>query len=120
MRFLLLFSLSGLTALLLGPFLPYWGLMLLMGIFAAFVGGTGTGAFFSAALAVGIVWLLIPLRITRNTGSNLPEMIGQLMDINHSFMLLLATSLIGFLIGGFGALTGNRFRKLIEKERTIY
>lgn len=120
MRFLLLFVLSGLTAFLLGPILPYWGLMFFIAILAALVGGTGVSAFFSAGLAIGIVWLLVVLRITIKTGSDLPEKIGQLMNIENSFMLLLATSLIGFLIGGFGALTGNRFRKLFERDRTIY
>lgn len=120
MRFLLLFALSAFTAFILGPILPYWGIMLLIAILATVVGGSGIGAFFSAGLAVGIVWLLVPLRITMKTGSDLPEKISQLMNIEHSFMLLLATSLIGFLIGGFGALTGNRLRKLFEKDRTVY
>lgn len=108
------------AAFFLGPFLSYWGLMLLIGLLAAFVGGKGTGAFFSAALAVGAVWLLVPFLITLNTGSDLPEKVSQIMNIDHSFVLLLATSSIGFLIGGFGALTGNRFRRLFEKDRINY
>ena len=120
MKFLLLFILSGLTAYFLGPYLPHWGLMFAISVLAAIVGGKGATAFFSAALAVGLVWFLIPLSIVFQTGSELPDKMGRIMGVNHVFLLMGITSLIGFMVGGFGAFMGNRFHMLFQKDKTSY
>lgn len=120
MKFFILLVLSVMVAFFLGPFFPYWGIMLCIAIVSALVGGTGTGSFFSAALAVWAVWLLVPFFIISKTESELPTKIGQIMGFGHAHLLVWATSLIGFLIGGFSALTGNRLRKLFEKEKIHY
>jgi len=120
MRPLVLFILSGLSAYVLGAFLPHWGLMLLIAVLAACVGGNGWLAFFSAGLAVGAVWLFVPVMIAVETGSALPEKVAGIMGFEHSAVLFVATSLIGFLLAGFGALTGNRFRRLFRREKRGY
>lgn len=116
MRFSILFILSGLCAYLFGAYLPHWGLMLVIGVLAFAVGGKSSVAFFSAALAVGVVWFFVPLLIVLRTGSNLPEKMAEIMGLGGDLPLFGATSLLGFLIGGLGALTGNRLRKLFEKD----
>ena len=116
MRFALLFSASGLAAYFLGPYMPYWALMLLIAVMAALMGGNGWVAFLSAAMAVGIIWFIIPFMISLNTGSDLPEKIAAIMGVEHNMLLFAAASFMGFLIAGFSALTGNRFRKLFDKE----
>lgn len=113
MKFLILFVLSGLSAFLLGVYLPYWVLMLFLGALAALVAGNGWTAFFAPALAVGMVWLIVPLTIIQETGSDLPHKLGEIMGLDQTF-LFLATSLMGFFLAGLGALTGYRLRKLLE------
>jgi len=120
MKFLLLFVLSGLTAFFLGPYLPHWGLMLAISVLAAIVGGKGLSAFVSAALAVGLVWLLVPVSIMLQTGSDLPDKMARIMGMDHVFFLMGVTSLIGSLIGGLAAFMGNRFRRLFQKNKIIY
>jgi len=116
MKYFLLFVTSGLVVLLTGPFLPHWGLMLVIAVTAALVGGNSLRSFFSAALAWGIVWFAVPLLIMLKTGSDLPEKIGGIMGISNEIFLVAATALTGFLMGGLGALTGNLFGKLFEKD----
>jgi hypothetical protein len=116
MRFTLMFILSGLCAYLFGAYLPHWGLMLAIGVLAVAVGGKGTMAFFSAALAVGVVWFLVPFLTMLRTGSGLPEKMTEIMGLGNDLPLFGVTSLIGFLIGGLGALSGNKLRKIFEKK----
>lgn len=120
MKFLILFICSGVAALILGPFIPYWGIMFLIAVMAAILGGKGLNTFFSAGLGMGLVWLLIPLWIQGETDSALPQMVAQIMGLKHEGYLLGATSILGFLMGGIAALTGNLFRKLFEKDKEFY
>lgn len=120
MKFLILFVCSGVAALILGPFIPYWGIMLSIAVLAAILGGKGVYSFFSAGLGMGLVWYLIPLMIQWDTESTLPERVAQIMGLEHEGLLLAATSFLGFLMGGLAALTGNLFRKLFEKDKGFY
>lgn len=116
MRFSLLFILSGLVAYFFGAYLPHWGIMLTIGVLAALIGGKGSMAFFSAALAVGAVWFFVPLWITVRTNSDLPDRMAAIMGFNDDLALFGITALLGFLSGGLPALTGNRLRKIFEKK----
>lgn|SRR5690606_30517567 len=120
MRFSLLFILSAICSYVFGAYLPHWGLMLVIGGLAAAVGGKDSMAFFSAALAVGAVWFFVPLLIVIRTGSDLPEKMSSIMGLGSDLALFGATALLGFLLGGFAALTGNRLRKLFEKDSESY
>lgn len=117
MKFSILFVLSATCAYLFGAYLPHWGLMLMIGVIAVAVGGRGSMAFFSAALAVGLVWSIIPFLTILRTGSDLPRKMAEIMGLSNDLALFGATSLMGFLIGGFGALSGNKLRKLFEKKQ---
>ncbi len=116
MRFSLLFILSGMCAYFLGAYLPHWGIMLVIGLLAAAVGGRGSMAFFAAALAVGAVWFFAPLWITISTDTDFPGKMAEVMGFDNDLALFGITALIGFLLGGLAALTGNRLRKIFEKE----
>lgn len=116
MKFFAQFFFSALLALLLGPHFPYWVLMLLIALSAVVIKGNGFTAFSSAALGVGLVWLIVPLVIWSTTGSELPEKIGEIMGISNSALLVGISGLMGFLIGGSSALTGNLFGKLFERN----
>ncbi len=120
MRFLVLLILTILAAYLLGPIVPYWGLMSVIAVLAILVGGSGTSAFFAGALAMAAVWFFVPFLIVREAGSVLAGGMAQTFGFSSALFLMGATSLLGFLLGGFSALTGNRFRKVFEKEKPIY
>ena len=119
-KFLILFVCSGVAALILGPLIPYWGIMFSIAILAAILGGKGVNSFFSAGLGMGLVWFLIPLWIQWETDSALPQKVAQIMGLDHDGLLLAVTSFLGFLMGGLSALTGNLFRKLFEKDKGFY
>ncbi|WP_229683548.1 hypothetical protein [Echinicola rosea] len=108
------------ATVLLGPWLTYWMMMLVWAAMGAAIGGNGSRVFFAAGLGVGLTWLGQGYWITVNTGSQLPEQMADIMGMGNGEVLMLVTALLGFLIGGFSALTGNRFRTLFERNTPYY
>jgi len=111
---------SALAALLLGPLLPFWGLMVVIGICAALIGGKRITAFLGAGLGMGLVWFALPLWITVRTGSELPARIGAIMGLENPIILIVVTCILGFLIAGLSAWTGNSFRKIFSEPDMPY
>jgi hypothetical protein len=120
MKFILLFVASALLALLIGPFLPFWGIMLGVAGIAALIGGHKIVAFAACGLGVGLVWFAVPMWIALKTESDLPGNIGLIMGLENPIFVVLITALLGFLIGAFSALTGNSFRKIFENTGSPY
>lgn len=116
MKFSALFILSVLCAYFFGVYLPHWVLMLVICLLAAIIGGKASMAFFSAALAVGAVWFFVPLWITVRTDSDFPDRMAEIMGLGNGLALFGLTALLGFLLGGLAGLTGNRLRRILEKE----
>ncbi len=99
-------------ALVLQLFLPWWS----VGI-AAFIGGLAwdkkvAGAFLSGFLGIFLLWVIYALIIDIRTSSILSPKIAQLFSLPAlSLITILLTGIVGGLVGGFSALTGNFVRK---------
>jgi hypothetical protein len=113
---IILFLAVGLIAYLLGPFFPFWVLMILIGVFSFFVGERPMRSFFAAGVAMGLVWLGLSLWISINSASALPDQMAELMGLKKSNLLWVATALVGFLIAGFSAMTGGFFRRFFKRK----
>ncbi len=121
LKFILVFIVSILLVFFVGPFLPYWGLMIAVALIGFAVGGNSGAAFFAGGLAFGIAWLAVSLTVSIKTGSGLPEKMAILFGVPNSSLLWIITAILGFTIGGLSSLTGNLLRKLYMKnEYGIY
>ncbi|MEX0883065.1 MAG: hypothetical protein WDZ72_06275 [Cyclobacteriaceae bacterium] len=116
MRFFIQVVLSALISLILGPYLVYWVLMLIIAGMAALIKGPAFLSFVAGAIGVGSVWVLVPLFIWSGSDSDLPEKIAAIMGMGNSALLVGISGLIGFFIGGSSALAGNLFGKLFENN----
>ena len=116
MKFILFTVLTALLVLVFNPFLHYWSVMILIGIFAAFIGNKGAGAFFAGGLGMGLAWLGQSIYISTFSGSSLPDKMGELMGFGSEMPLLAITGVLGFLLGAFSALTGSLFRNLFKRK----
>ncbi|MBD3628789.1 hypothetical protein [Cyclobacterium sp.] len=116
MKFFFHLVINALLAYILGPYIPYWMLMIIIALVAIWVKGPAFLAFFAGALGVALVWLIMPLLIWSVSGSALPGRFAQILDISNSSLLVGITALMGFLIGGSSALTGNLLGKLFSKN----
>jgi energy-coupling factor transporter transmembrane protein EcfT len=115
-RFLLTFLLVSLAVFILGVFLPYWALMILVSILVFFIGARPGTAFLSSGLAFGLTWFLMAIYISMQTGSELPFQVATLMGIKNDNLLWFGTGILGMILGGFSGLTGSLFKRLFEKN----
>jgi len=116
MKFILFTFLTALLVILFNPFLPYWAVMILIGILAVSVGNKGTGAFFAGGLGMGLAWLGQSIYISVISGSSLPEKMGDLMGLGSEITLFALTGALGFLLGAFSALAGSLLRSLFRRR----
>lgn len=115
-RFLMLFLSVALIVFILGVYLPYWPLMILVSIVSFFIGAKPVTSFLSSGLAFGLTWIFLAIYISIQTNSGLPPQMASLMGFKNDSLLWFATGILGLLLGGFSGLTGSLFKKLFEKK----
>jgi hypothetical protein len=115
MRFILLFLFTVGIVFFLNPLLPYWIIMILIGLASALVGLKGGYGFLAGGLGMGLAWLAQALYISVESGSNLPDKIGDLMGLGSGINVAVVTAILGFILGAFSAWTGSLLRNLNRK-----
>lgn len=116
MKFILFTFLTALLVIVFNPFLPYWAIMILIAILAAFLGKNGAGAFFAGGLGMGLAWLGQSIYLNTVSGSSLPDKMGELMGLGSDVALFAITGILGFLLGAFSAWTGSLLRKFFKRK----
>jgi|JI9StandDraft_1071089.scaffolds.fasta_scaffold02478_10 hypothetical protein len=107
MRFLLQFIGIAILAFVLELLLPWWSIAI-----AAFVGGIAFNSranFLAGFLGIGVLWLLYAVMMDATSAAPLAERISKVLFMNKP-LLLLVTTLIGGLVGGFAAMAGSALR----------
>ncbi|WP_026952114.1 hypothetical protein [Algoriphagus mannitolivorans] len=121
MRFILLTILVVLLVVFLGPLVPFWGLMIGIGLLSALILPTGFGGFMGGGLGMGFTWVGISIYLGLTSASALPDKMGELLGGVSGMTLVGVVGILGFLLGGFSGLSGVLFRKMIKPSpRNIY
>jgi hypothetical protein len=105
MKFIVQVVVIALLGWLLTLFLPWWGIAL-----AGFAGGyvVKSNANFTAGfIGIALLWALHALLIDLNAAAPLAEKVASLLMVKSKALLVVVTSLIGGLVGGFSSLTGS-------------
>ncbi|EKB48319.1 hypothetical protein [Cecembia lonarensis] len=113
-KFLIIFILTALTVLFIGPYVPFWVLMLIVVLICYFTGAGAGSSFLSAGLSFGLVWFFMVIKVLISSNSDLPVHMADLMGLKNDNLLWFSTALLGFLIGGFSAMTGALLKKLFQ------
>lgn len=116
MKFILVTFLVALVVIVFNPYLPYWAVMILIAVLAAFVDIKGAGAFFGGGIGMGLAWIGQSIYVSTFSGSHLPEKMGELMGLGSEMALFVLTAILAFLLGAFSALCGSLFRKLFKRK----
>ena len=93
-------------ALLLSLLLPWWSVFIPGLILGAILGRSGSHAFGWGFAGIGLLWLIQTLYIEIENGGVLTARIAELFSLPAPFLIIIATFLVGGLIGGFTSLTG--------------
>jgi len=108
MKFIIQFIAIALAAFLLELFMPWWCIAI-----AATAGGYALKSkanFLAGLLAIALLWLLKAWLLDASSAAPLAERVAAIFSLNKS-LLMLATALIGGLVGGFAAMAGGALKK---------
>jgi hypothetical protein len=107
------------TVFLLGGYLSFWILMLMVALLSFYLMDGNGATFFATGLGFGLAWLVKAFEIILQTSSKLPAQMAELMGIQNENLLYLATFLIGFFIGGLSGLTGTLLKKTFQRRNSL-
>ena len=98
-------------------FLPWWGLFITAGIAGAIMPTKGFPTFLAGFIAIAGLWFLQIYLIDVANESLLSNKVAAIFTLSSPLQLMLVSSLIGGICGGFAALTGKLFASIFKKER---
>jgi hypothetical protein len=102
--FLLIFVLAFIAQLLL----PWWVITPLCFMLAAWRGLSGGRSFLAGFLGIGLGWLVMANWLSLRNDGLLAHRVAQLLPLGgQGWLLVLATAVIGGLVGGLAALAGT-------------
>ena len=117
MKFILKIFLMGISSYLLPFYFPWWSIALGAGLVSLIIRGRNFNSFNAGFIAGGLVWFYLSFTIDNSTNSLLSEKIALLMNLTESIWLIYASTLIGALVAGFGALTGGLMGSIISPKK---
>ena len=98
-------------------FLPWWGVMVGAAFAGLIINNKGGISFLMGFFGVAILWFAQAYMIDAANASILSNKVAGIFTLSSGFMMILVTSLIGGICGGFGALTGKMAGDLFRKEK---
>lgn len=112
MLFLVIFMLT----LIIQFFSLWWSLTLIAFIAAYLLGKSNRHAFFSGFCAIGVLWVLLALFRSLPNDHVLAARMAKVFGLPHWTLVLLVSTLIGALLGGFSAWSGYLVRRAVTKK----
>ncbi|EMR01184.1 hypothetical protein [Cesiribacter andamanensis] len=93
---------------------PWWSVAVCAALVSALIPTTGKKAFWSGFAGIGLLWLFFALFYSIQTDFVLTQRVANLFGVGSSVVIILLTALIGAVVGGLGALTGNQLRQSLR------
>lgn len=107
--------LTALLSFIAGLYLPWWSLAIVAFVTALLIPQSLFKSFLSGFVAIFLLWSLLAWWVDAQNESLLSRKIAQLIPLGgSSLLLILVSALVGALVGGFAALTGSSFRRLVK------
>lgn len=118
MKFFGFLVVTVLVVVFANPFIPYWGVMISLFILAILLKPGNSASFWGGGFGMAMSWIGLSLYLTIQSGSDLPDKMAQILGAPSGTVLVVATGIIGFLLGSLSSLSGNLFRNIIKKRPT--
>ncbi|OJW66627.1 MAG: hypothetical protein BGO68_01600 [Candidatus Amoebophilus sp. 36-38] len=117
MRFIFQVILTSLISYILQQFMPSWIVVFVAAIVALFVQSNPAAAFLGGFAAISLLWMCKATIIDVYTNSILSVKVAAILGMKSSIMLILLTGILGGLLGGLGAASGQHLLRIIKKDR---
>jgi hypothetical protein len=117
MKFMIQVVLTGLLSYGAEHFLPWWTIGICAAIVAVGLPLNRITALLGGFTAIALFWMVAATLIDVRTNSILSVKIAPLLGFQSSTLLILLTGLVGGIVGGLGALSGQLLRTLLTQKR---
>ncbi len=118
MKFLIQVILTVLLSYVAEHFLPWWTIGICAAIVAMGVNLNKITAFWGGFTSISLLWMIVATSIDVYTNSVLSSKIAPLLGFQSSTLLVLLTGLVGGMVGGLGALSGQQLRTLLTQKES--
>jgi hypothetical protein len=108
--------LIGVLAFIIQQMFSWWTAALAAAIIAALIPTSGFKAFVSGFFGVGLLWLGLALISSIHTDFLLTERVARLFTLESGYLIIVASFLIGAILGGLGAWSGNQLRQVLRTD----
>ena len=98
-------------------FLPWWTIGICAAIIAMCLTLNRIAAFLGGFTAISLLWMIVATSIDVRTNAILSTKIAPLLGFQSSTLLILLTGLVGGMVGGFWALSGQQLRALLTPKK---
>lgn len=119
MKFLIQVVLTALLSYVAAQFLPWWSLGICAAVVAMSLSLTKITAFLGGFTSISLLWMCAATLIDVNTDAILSTKTAPLLGLPNPTLLILLTGLVGGIVGGLNALSGQQIRTLLTQKKTI-
>lgn len=112
-KVLIKIGLTSMLAFILQSVFPWWTAVIASFLISFIISSKGLSSFIGGFLGIAMLWFIMAAYTDIATGSILTDRVAAIFSLPNSWLLILVTSLIGGLAGGFGALTGSHLRSWV-------
>lgn len=113
MKFAIQTLLTALFSYIAAYFFPWWTLVICAGVVAMCLSLNKRAAFLGGFVGISLLWMLLATLLDVSNNSLLSAKMALLLGLQSTTVLILLTGLVGGLLGGLGALSGQQLRTLL-------
>ncbi|MHB9147451.1 MAG: hypothetical protein ACYC2U_03365 [Candidatus Amoebophilus sp.] len=117
MRFFLQVIFTSLVSCMLQQFVAPWAVVLVAAIFSMLIQTKTSSAFLGGFAAISLLWMVKATIIDVYTDSILSAKVAVLLGLRSTILLILLTGLIGGILGGLGAASGQQILKIFKRKK---
>lgn len=121
MRFIVQVILTSFLSYILQQFIAPWIVVPIAMFIALLTQNNAFAAFLGGFAAIALLWMAKATMIDVYTNSILSAKVAVILGVKSSIMLILLTGLVGGLLGGLGAASGQHILYMLKrKQRSVY
>ncbi len=118
MKFLIQVFLTILMCYIAEQFLPWWTIGVCAAIVATCLPLNSVTAYLGGFTATSLLWMVTATLIDVRTNAILSAKVAPLLGFQSTTLLILLTGLVGGIVGGLGALSGQKLRVLLTQKES--
>jgi hypothetical protein len=120
MRFFLQVMLTSLVSYILQQFISPWVVVPIAATISMLTQVKTSPAFLGGFAAIGLLWMCKATIIDVYTDSILSAKVAVLLGLNSTILLIILTGLVGGVLGGLGAASGQQILKIFKKKKSDF